>query len=260
MPFAAVNGQDVYFEDSGGSGAAVLFSHGFLMDHEMFEPQVAALATDFRCITWDQRGFGQTEARGPFTYWDSADDALALLSHLGIDAAFFVGMSQGGFISLRAALRAPERVLGLGLIDTDAGVEPEDTKPAYEAMNTEWMTNGPSDAITSVVASIIMSPGYDYSPWVAKWKAAPQEALLQPFRTLMDRDDIWDRVPHIVASAIVFHGEEDAAFPMDRAERLAKELPHCEGLIRIAGAGHASNLSHPDEVNAPLRDFLERHF
>src|ERR1700722_9085146 len=99
MPFAAVNGQRAYFEDSGGHGAPVIFSHGFLMDHEMFNPQVAALAGEFRCITWDERGFGQTEASGPFTYWDSADDALALLTYLGVERAFLVGMSQGGFLS-----------------------------------------------------------------------------------------------------------------------------------------------------------------
>jgi pimeloyl-ACP methyl ester carboxylesterase len=203
--------------------------------------------------------FGQTDAQGSFTYWDSADDALALLSHLGIDAAFFVGMSQGGFLSMRAALRSPSRVLGLGLIDTDAGVEPEDTKPAYEAMNAEWVTNGPSETLANAVASIIMSPGYDYSGWVAKWEAAPKESMLDPFRTLMDRDDLWDQVPQITAPAVVFHGEVDAAFPMEKAERLASELPNCEGLVRIAGAGHASNLSHPNEVNAPLRDFILRH-
>ncbi len=77
MPFADVNGQRIYFEDTGGRGAAVIFSHGILMDHEMFEPQVAALSDEFRCITWDERGFGQTEAHGAFTYWDSADDACS---------------------------------------------------------------------------------------------------------------------------------------------------------------------------------------
>ena len=65
MSFADVNGQHLYFEDSGGEGGAVIFSHGYLMDHEMFEPQVAALSGEFRCITWDERGFGQTEAHGP---------------------------------------------------------------------------------------------------------------------------------------------------------------------------------------------------
>jgi pimeloyl-ACP methyl ester carboxylesterase len=258
MPFADVNDQHIYFEDSGGGGPAVIFSHGFLMDHEMFEPQVASLS-DFRCVTWDERGFGQTEAHGPFTYWDSADDALALLAHLGIDTAFFVGMSQGGFISLRAALRSPQQVRGLGLIDTDAGVEPEDTKPAYEALHTEWTTNGLSDAIADVVAGIIMSPGYDHSKWIAKWKAIPREALREPFRTLMDRDDLWDQVPQILAPAIVFHGEVDAAFPVDGAKRLARELPHCEELVRIPGAGHASNLSHAEAVNGPLHEFLSRH-
>jgi 3-oxoadipate enol-lactonase len=104
-----------------------------------------------------------------------------------------------------------------------------------------------------------MSPGYDPAPWIAKWQAAPRESVLQPFRTLMDRDDVWGRVSEIVAPSIIFHGDADAAFPMDRAERLASELPHCEGLVRIAGAGHASNLSHPGEVNGPLGDFLRRH-
>ena len=94
MPFAEVNGQHIFFEDSGGSGAPVIFSHGFLMDHEMFAPQVEALAGEFRCITWDERGFGQTPASGPFTYYDSAADCLALLDHLGIDQAVLAGMSR----------------------------------------------------------------------------------------------------------------------------------------------------------------------
>jgi pimeloyl-ACP methyl ester carboxylesterase len=75
----------------------------------------------------------------------------------------------------------------------------------------------------------------------------------------MARDDLWDRVPEIVAPAIIFHGEVDAAFPMDKAERLAKELPNCEELVRIPGAGHASNLSHPAAVNGPLAAFVGRH-
>jgi len=120
LPYANVNGQRIYFEDTGG-GAPVILGHGFLMDHEMFAPQVAVLAPEFRVITWDERGFGLTEFDGkPFTYWDSARDCLALLDDLGIDRAVVGGMSQGGFLSLRAALTAPERVRALVLLDTSA--------------------------------------------------------------------------------------------------------------------------------------------
>ena len=259
MPFADVNDQHIYFEDSGGDGAAVIFRHGFLMDHEMFEPQVSALSGEFRCITWDERGFGETEATREFTYWDSADDALALLSHLGIAKAFFVGMSQGGFISMRAALRAPDRVLGLGLIDTQAGVEAEEVRPAYDAMIDQWTTSGPSAELASAVANIIMSSGYDDSRWIAKWQARPKESIREPYRALMSRDDLSDRLADITAPAIVFHGEVDTAIPMDKAEQLLKEMGGCQELVRIPAAGHASNLSHPSEVNGPLVTFLRRH-
>jgi hypothetical protein len=83
MPHAAINGQNIYFEDTGGDGPVVVLGHGFLMDHEMFVHQVAALRDQYRVITWDERGFGLTEFDGqPFSYWDSAADCLGLMTHL----------------------------------------------------------------------------------------------------------------------------------------------------------------------------------
>jgi pimeloyl-ACP methyl ester carboxylesterase len=257
MPFADVNGQHIFFEDSGGNGPAVILSHGFLMDHEMFAAQVAVLS-EFRCIAWDERGFGATAATGPFTFWDSADDALALLAHVGVERAFFVGMSQGGFLSLRAALRAPDRVRGLALIDSQAGPEPPEAIPLYEAMTDEWVANGPSDELAETIAGIILGPA-DHAPWIAKWQARPKEFIREPFRTLAGRDDVSDRLREITAPAIVFHGEADVAIPMEKAEQLQKELPNCEKLVRIPGAGHAANVSHPDVVNGPLLKFLRWH-
>src|SRR6202789_4192896 len=124
MAFAEVNGQRIRFDDSGGDGPAVILAHGFLMDREMFAPQVEALSPEFRVITWDERGFGETEFDDqPFSYWDSARDCLALLDHLDLDQAVIGGMSQGGFLSLRAALLSPDRVRALVLIDTQSGPE-----------------------------------------------------------------------------------------------------------------------------------------
>jgi pimeloyl-ACP methyl ester carboxylesterase len=258
MPFLDVNAQHLYFEDSGGDGPAVIFSHGFLMDHEMFAPQVAALSDTFRCITWDERGFGQTPASAPFTYYDSAADCLALLDHLGIQAAVLAGMSQGGFLSLRAALIAPHRVKALVLIDTQAGIEDPETLPLYQAMHDEWVTNGPAN-VQDVVAGLILGGGYDPTPWIAKWNGTPKANLTLPFRCLIERDDITGRLGEILCPAIIFHGDADQSIAMGEAEALRDGLKGCERLVVVNGAAHASNLSHPDQVNDPMRDFLLAH-
>ena len=106
MAFAAINGQNIHFDDTGGSGPAVVLGHGFLMDNTMFAPQVEALRSQYRVITWDERGFGLTEFDGqPFSYWDSASDCLGMMDHLGIERCVVGGMSQGGFLSLRTMPR-----------------------------------------------------------------------------------------------------------------------------------------------------------
>ena len=74
MPNALINGVNIYYEDTGSNLPAVVLSHGFLMDHEMFAPQVAALKSTHRVITWDERGFGGTLATDEFTYWDRLDE------------------------------------------------------------------------------------------------------------------------------------------------------------------------------------------
>jgi pimeloyl-ACP methyl ester carboxylesterase len=216
------------------------------------------LQDEFRCVTWDERGHGQTDAPGSWTYWDSARDLLSLLDHLEIEAAVLVGMSQGGFLSLRAALLAPERVKGLVFIDSQAGPEDESLLPGYEAMLAEWTTNGPSDALAEGVASIILGPA-DHAPWIAKWQARPPDAVVEPFKTLIGREDLHDRLGEITCPAVVIHGDADAAIPMAIAERLCNGLPGCERLVPIPGGGHSSNLSHPEAVTEVVRDFCRRH-
>jgi 3-oxoadipate enol-lactonase len=257
MPFAEVNGQRLRFEDSGGDGPAVILSHGFLMDHEMFDAQVQALAPQYRVITWDERGFGETEFDGqPFTYWDSARDCLGLLDHLGVDRAVLGGMSQGGFLSMRAALLAPERVRALVLIDTQSGLEDPERLPAYRQMQETWLQAGPIDQLTEAVANLIIGDPALNEVWIAKWKQLPPDTLREPGDCLFDRDDITDRLGEISCPAIVFHGTADLSIEMERAEELSRGLAGCTGLVRIEGAPHAANLTHPDEVNGPLLEFL----
>jgi pimeloyl-ACP methyl ester carboxylesterase len=258
MPFADVNGQHIYFEDSGGEGAAVIFSHGFLMDHEMFDPQVQELSDEFRCITWDERGFGQTVASGPFNYYDSAADCLALLRHLGLEQAVLAGMSQGGFLSLRAALTDPARVKALVLIDTQAGVEKPEARGGYDAMRDEWLTNGPGN-VQDAIAGLILGGDVDARPWFAKWELLPRDSFALSYECLVGRDDITARLGEIICPAVVFHGTLDQAIEMPDAEALGAGLPRCEEVVKVEGAAHAGNLSHPDQVNPRLREFLRKY-
>jgi pimeloyl-ACP methyl ester carboxylesterase len=258
MPFAEVNGQRIRFDDSAGDGPPVILSHGFLMDREMFVHQAAALAGEFRVITWDERGFGETEFDGkPFTYWDSASDALGLLDHLGIEQAVLGGMSQGGFLSLRAALLAPERVRALVLMDTQAGVEDPARLPAYRQMQETWLQAGPVDQLTETVANLIIGDPVLNEVWIAKWKELPRETLRAPGDCLFERDDISDRLGEISCPAIVFHGTADMSIEIELAEELCRGLSGCTGVVRIEGAPHAANLTHPAAVNGPLLEFLQ---
>jgi pimeloyl-ACP methyl ester carboxylesterase len=257
MPYAEINGQRIRFEDSGGEGPPVVLAHGFLMDREMFAPQVDALAPEFRVITWDERGFGETEFDGePFTYWDSARDCLALLDHLGIERAVVGGMSQGGFLSLRAALFEPERVRALVLIDTQAGTEDPQRLPAYRQMQQTWLEVGPVDELAQAIAGLILGDPALNEQWIAKWRELPRAAMQAPGDCLFERDDITDRLGEISVPALVIHGTADMSIEMALAEKLSAGLPGSAEVVRIEGAPHASNLTHPAEANAAILDFL----
>jgi pimeloyl-ACP methyl ester carboxylesterase len=258
MPHADLRGQHIRYEDTGGDGLPLVLSHGFLMDREMFAPQAAALGDQYRVITWDQRGHGETVFDGQaFDYWDLAEDLAALLDHLGVRRAVVGGMSAGGFISLRFALRHPERVLGLVLIDTQAGLEDPANVPAYDSMHEIWRDSGPNDQLLEMTSAIILGDYPEAPAWIAKWRARPHDELTPTYRCLMDRDDITGRLGEITAPAIVLHGEVDAAIPLERAQALCAGLPGCrQDVVVVPGGGHAANLSNPPFATAAIVQLL----
>jgi len=260
MPHVELNGQKIFYEDSGGDGPVIVLGHGFLMTHSMFEAQLRVLAPKYRVICHDQRGFGKTETDGkPFTYWDCADDAVRLCDHLGIEQAVFGGMSQGGFVSLRVALRYPKRVKALVLISTQSGVDDGDTLAGYHQMLETWRAVGPVLPLRESLAGIILGGREYWEPWVSMWADLSKDALVHPALCLLDRDDITWRLGEIKAPTIVFHGTADVAIHIDRARLLVQRLTNCKGLVEVPGAAHAANLTHADVVNGPLLDFLREY-
>ena len=259
MAIAAVNGQQLYYEDTGGDGPAVIFSHGLFMDHEMFAPQVEALKGRYRCITWDERGHAGTASQtlAPFSYYDSADDLAALLAHLGVKRAVLAGMSQGGFLSLRCALTHPEIVRALVLIDTQAGVEDPERLKGHMQLADAWATGGLSDPIADMVAGIILGDGWSgAAAWKAKWREITPVNLLGCMNTLATRDDVTGKLGAIKVPALVVHGDADAAIELSLAEALTAGLADAK-LVVVPGAGHAANLTHAEVVNPAIAAFLD---
>lgn len=257
MLTATVNGAEIVYDDTGGDGPAVILAHGFLMDRSMFGPQVDALRGTHRVITWDERGFGDTRYDGqPFSYWDLAADCLGLLDHLGIERAVVGGMSQGGFISLRVALLAPERVRGLILLNTQAGTEDPAVIPLYQGMVDSWVAEGPTDELAGTIAGLIVGTPDLTDTWITRWRTRDKTTLGQPGTTLLTRDDITGRLGEIQAPALVVHGSADAAISVDHAERLAEGLPNAK-LVVVEGGTHATNLTHPTEVNEAIQQLLK---
>lgn len=257
MPIAELNNQGLYFEDSGGSGPAVILGHGFLMDSRMFDAQVEALAPEFRVIRWDARGFGRTRWDGkPFNLWDSAADCIALLDHLGLQQAIVGGMSQGGYCALRVALRHPERVRALVLMSTRGTNDEEEIRAGYQQVRDLWGNPDAQGNIIQNLAGAILGDPRFYSPWLERWRQIPPGHFAAAMDNLIHRDDISARLGEISCPAIVFHGLEDTGIPPSEGEHLHRTLPGSKGYVPVPGAAHAANLTHPEVVNPPLLEFL----
>jgi len=258
MPIADLNGQRLYYEDTGGDLPVIAFSHGLLMDHTMFAPQIEALRDRYRCIAWDERGHGgtgQVPELSPFTYWDSADDLAHLLEHLGVRQAVLVGMSQGGFLSLRCALKYPALACGLILIGSQAGPEDRDQLIGSRALADFWIANGPSESLIANAERVLLGEHWSGADvWREKWWHFQPRHFLECLNTLGEREDLTPRLAEIQVPALVIHGTADIAIPVPRAEALAAGLR--AELVLVEGAGHAVNLTHAVQTNAAIARFL----
>src|SRR6266542_4396603 len=189
------------------------------------------------------------------------EDDVALLDHLGIERAVWGGVSQGGFQSLRAALRHPDRVSGLVLIETQAGFEDENRAPMYEAFAEVVATQGWTDHIleNACISMFGESTGDDLKRhWMDRWRAQETDDARQSLWAVTRREDITDRLGEIEQPAVVIHGEEDAAIDMDRAERLANGLGNLVEFVTVPKAGHSSTVEQPEAVTEAVERFLQK--
>jgi 3-oxoadipate enol-lactonase len=260
MPIAQINGQGIYFEDTGGPGRPIILNHGMLMDSRMFDAQVAALAPEFRVIRWDARALGRTRWDGkPFTLWDSAADCVGLLDYLDIDDAVIGGMSMGGYCALRVALNWPERVRALVLMSTRGTNDNEETTAAYRQSSHIWSTQGPIAPLVDGLANAIIGDPKHIATWVPRWREVSGHSFVAAMNNLIERDDISGKLPNIKCPAIVFHGLEDHGIPPSDGQFLHTTLPGSKKFVPVPGAAHAAVMTHAEVVNPPLVDFLRAY-
>lgn len=228
-------------------------------------PQIGALATSMRVVTYDHRGTGRTGGMLPDDYLiaDMADDVLEIADHLKLDRFHFMGHALGGLVGLDLALRRPELLSSLVLVNAWSKVDPH-TERCFEVRLALLEKAG-------VAAFVKAQPLFLYpAVWMSEHadRLAAEEthgiAHFQGDYNLLKRIsalrtfDIDDRLNGIVTPALVTATRDDLLVPFTRSQRLAERLTNAR-LTLIDFGGHAVNVTAPDTFNADVLAFLEQH-
>lgn len=245
-----------------GSGPAVILSHGTLMDHTMFAPQLDALSDDYRVVAFNHRA--RTDRwKGPYSLEDLAEECRELLDALGIERCVLGGMSMGGFMAIPFALRYPERLDGLILISTMAGAYMED-ELAQNERELESLLKQPyvSRSFAEWERDLVMGDTTKrenpelVEAWIARWMSRRSESVYWEFMSWMRKPDMTRRLAEIQTPVLVIHGTEDAVLPLARGRAMADNIPNVR-FVPIERAGHTVTIEAPDAVSRAVREFLD---
>ena len=249
-----------------GQGPEVLFIAGLGDVAEAWQAQLDGLSDRYTVTAFDNRGAGASPmpAGGVLSVEQMADDAAALLDHLGVQRAHIAGFSGGGMVAQELALRYPDRVRSLVLSGTFAN-QPEIGKRVLRGLR--WLVeSAPSDrAFLEYFFTVVYTERFHASGAV---DAIIDEVLADPnpqpaenFQAQIDAFcayDSRDRVHRIGAPTLVLSGERDMVWPPPCGQFLADAIPGAEYVV-LAGAGHQPFQEDPADYNARLDAFWSRH-
>lgn len=220
----------------------------------------AGLSSQFRIITIDLRGHGESDA--PFwryTLEQSADDVNAILNHLAIQQALFVGLSMGGYILFAFYRKYAARVKGLVLADTKAQADTAEGKDGRFQMAQTAYKKGPFGIVDNMLSKL-------FSPTTIKTRPD----LVQQVRTIIENSQIsgiagdlmamaerLDSIPllsQITCPTQIIVGELDQATPLSDARLMADHIPNAR-LAIIPNAAHLANMEQPEAFNQIIAAF-----
>jgi pimeloyl-ACP methyl ester carboxylesterase len=242
-----------------GAGAPLLCLHGIGSSGAAFDPITPLLVDRLRVIAWDAPGYASADdPAGPPGMDGYADAAVAVLDALGIDRAHVLGVSWGGVIATRIALRHPGRLDALVLADSTrgSGASP-DKAAAMRARGDELERLGP-EPFARRRAARLLSPAATERE-VAQVAEAMAAAIRMPgygyAAESMAATDHGPRLPEVRARTLVLVGEHDAVCPPAESRAIAAGIPGAR-YAEVPGAGHLSNQERPEAFARAVRDFL----
>lgn len=264
MPDIQVRGARLSYLER-GRGSPVVFSHGYLWSGRMFDAQVAALESRFRCIAFDHRGQGQSEVtESGYSMDELTEDALELIQSLGAGPCHFVGLSMGGFVGMRLAARHPELIRSLSLLETSAGPEPLLNVVRYRALGAVVKATGIRPVAGAVMRAMFgrkFLTDSSRSALRAEQKRLllgnSLQGMLNALRGIMERPGIEGELSSIRCPTLVIVGDQDVATVPAKAQRIHALIAGSR-LVVLPGAGHTSTVEEPELVNATLIPFIDR--
>ena len=259
MPLCKLPSGPTIGYDEDGSGTPLVLLHAFPLDRTMWQPQLADLGAVARVIAPDMPGFGESPA-APFSIEGVADTVAEFLSALGVGKAVVCGLSMGGYVALALARKHPDKLAGLILADTRAGVDDSATKANRTKSITTVNEKGSAALFAGMLPKVLSEHTHNTRPDVVERLKAiaarqPAASVAAALAALRDRPDANAGLKDVAVPALVLVGEFDAVTPALSAANLAGQI-RGSALVHIPDAGHLSNAENPDAFNKAVREFL----
>lgn len=240
----------------------ILLSSGLGGSGAYWAPQIPALSERFRVITYDHRGCGKTGGTVPEVGGISAmaDDVLEIVETLKLKSFHFMGHALGGLIGLDLALRRPELIESLVLINAWSKADPHSGR-CFD-VRIALLENAGVEAFVKAQPLFLYPAIYmAENPETMAEEEAHALAHFQGRDNILRRIaalrafDVDDRLGEIQTPTLVIATRDDLLVPYSRSLRLAEGLPNANLALTIAG-GHAVNVTYPHTFNSALIDFL----
>ena len=251
-----------YAEEGREESPVIIFIHGFPFNKSMWNLQVGALKDNYRAITYDIRGHGNSDAGNEdFSIDLFVNDLISFMNALKIDKTILCGLSMGGYIALKATEKHKDRIIALILSDTQCIADTPEAKEkrikAIEGIRKTGVKKYAEESIKNLFASESLTTRIkeieDVREMIMK---TSEQSLCNTLIALSVRKETCSILSEIKVPVLIMVGDQDKITPPAAASFMHERIKG--SLLKIIDhAGHLSNLENPVEFNIQLKRFVD---